>query len=296
VKGKAIILIGVVMGLMAGALVLLMVSRQPAASASAPTPVPVPVVRAAQNIPKGHEITLEVVQLVPVAAGEPVPAEAVRDPMAAVGMTAAMDIPQGTVLQAEMYYDREAASALGQQRPAELFQPGRVAVSMPVGDLARVAGGIRDGDHVNVIASFEMIDVDRETQIRKPAEGEGVQIPRLTTQTILQDVEVLRVGPWIAGATATGGAEAGTAPVDLSGVVTVLVTPQDSVVLKWLIDLASEGEASVTLALRADGDSEASDTDAATLEYLIRRFRVPNPPKLDVTTDTIVVRGAVEPR
>lgn len=78
--------------------------------------------------------------------------------------------------------------------------------------------------------------------------------------------------------------------------VTLLVTPQDSVVLKWLIDLASEGEAMITFALRSVDEAESTETESATLEYLMRRFRVTIPAKLDVTTDTITVKGAVEPR
>lgn len=201
-KGKAIIFVGVMMGLVAAALVLLLVNQQSAVSATGPTPEPLPVVRAAQNIPKGEEIRLEAVQLVPVERGEPVPATAVRDPMAAVGMTAAVDIPQGTILQGEMYFDRDAAVALGMQGAADLFQPGRLAMAVPVGDLARVAGAVRDGDRVNVIATFEMVEVERDAQIRKPLDDTGDQLPRLVTQTILQDVEVLRVGPWMAAAVA----------------------------------------------------------------------------------------------
>lgn len=296
-KGKAIILIGLIMGLMAGALVLLLVNQQAAVSASAPTPEPLPVVRAAQNIPKGQEITLDLVQLVPVEPGEPVPSGAVRDPMEAVGMTAAVDVPQGTILQSEMYFDREAATTMGQQQASELFQPGRVAMAVPVGDLTRVAGAIRAGDRVNVIASFEMLEVERDSQLLKPIDGSAEQLPRLVTQTILQDVEVLRVGPWTAAiGTGESTTEEGTTTVNTAGVVTLLVTPQDSVVLKWLMDMTDEGEALFTFALRADGDTEIPETESTTLEYLMRRFRVTIPPKLDVTTDGIVVKGSVEAR
>ncbi len=295
-KGKAIIFVGVLMGLVAAALVLLLVNQQSAVSATGPTPVPLPVVRAAQNIPKGEEIRLESVQLVQLDQGEPVPANAVRDPMKAVGMTAAIDIPQGAILQGEMYFDRDAAVSLGKQGASDLIRPGRLAMAVPAGDLARVAGAVRDGDRVNVIATFEMVEVERDAQLRKPLDGTGDQYPRLVTQTILQDVEVLRVGPWMAAAAASDGDQAAGAPVATSDVVTLLVTPQDSVVLKWLVDLASEGEAMITFALRSGDEVESPETESATLEYLMRRFRVAIPPKLDVTTDTITVKGSVEPR
>ena len=44
----------------------------------------------------------------------------------AVGMTAAIDIPQGTILQGEMYFDRDAAVSLGKQGASDLFRPGRL--------------------------------------------------------------------------------------------------------------------------------------------------------------------------
>jgi len=297
VKGKAIVFVGVLMGVVAGVLVLLLVSRQSSVSAADPTPQPQPVVRAAQNIPKGEEITLAAVQLVQLERGEPVPASAVRDPMKVVGMTAMLDIPQGTILQTEMYLDRQTAADMGQAPASELFQPGRVAVAMPVGDMSTVAGAIREGDRVNILASFEMVDVDQDSQIRKPVDGTGSQTPRLVTQTVLQDVEVLRVGPWpLSTATTQGVAEQGAVTVETPRIVTLLVTPQDAVVLKWLMDLSDEGEAIIAFALRAEGEAESPETEAATLEYLMRRFRVNAPAKLGVTTDQIAVKGSVEPR
>ncbi|MGI6207854.1 MAG: Flp pilus assembly protein CpaB [Anaerolineae bacterium] len=293
-KGKAIIFVGVLIGLMAGVLVLVLVSQQQTATALDPTPEPPPVVRAAQNIAKGDEITLEAIQLVRVERGEAVPPSAVRDPMEAVGMSAAMDIPQGTILQVEMYYDREQAALIGKSA-ASLFQPGRVAMAFPIGDLASVGGALKPGDRVNILASFELAEVDPATQIRLPLDGSGDQITRMAVQTVLQDVEVLRVGPWPPAVSETG--EKQTAPpIDNASQVTLLVTPQDSLVLKWLIDKVDEGQARITLALRSEDEIEVPSTEAVTLEYIMRRFNVPIPSKLGVTTSEIRVKGSLEIR
>ena len=116
------------------------------------------MVRAAQNIAMGRDHP-EAIQLVRVERGEAVPPSAVRDPMEAVGMSAAMDIPQGTILQVEMYYDREQAALIGKSA-ASLFQPGRVAMAFPIGDLASVGGALKPGDRVNILASFELAEVE----------------------------------------------------------------------------------------------------------------------------------------
>lgn len=293
-KGKAIIFIGVLIGLMAGVMVLFLVSQQTTATASDPTPEPPPVVRAAQNIAKGDEITLEAVQLVRLERGEAVPPAAVRDPMEVVGMAAAMDIPQGTIMQAEMYFDRESA-VLDGKSASSLFQPGRVAIAFPIGDLASVGGALKPGDRVNILASFEMMEVDPQLQVRLPLDGSGDQITRTAVQMVLQDIEVLQVGSWSPPVLDTGQTQ--TPPtVENHDQVTLLVTPQDSLVLKWLIDKVDEGQARITLALRAEDESEVPATEAVTLDYVMRRFNVPIPPKLGVTTSEVRVKGSLEIR
>lgn len=293
-KGKAIVFIGVLIGLVAGAMVLVLVSQQTPVTAADPTPEPIPVVRAAQNIAKGDEITLEAIQLVHLERGEAVPPTAVRDPMKVVGMIAAMDIPQGTIMQEAMYFDRESALLTGRSA-STLFQPGRVAMAFPIGDLASVGGALKPGDRVNVLASFELMDVDRQLQVRMPMDGSGIQIPRMAVQMVLQDIEVLRVGAWTTPTSVTGEKQS-PPPVVNTDLVTLLVTPQDSLVLKWLIDKVDEGQARITLALRSEDEEETSTTEAVTLEYVMRRFNVPIPSKLDVTTDEIRVKGNLEIR
>ena len=59
-------------------------------------------------------------------------------------------------------------------------------------------------------------------------------------------------------------------------VVTLVVSPQDAVALKHLVDR----QIVLTLALRAPGDTETVSTEAVTLSYIIDQYRFVIPAKL----------------
>jgi pilus assembly protein CpaB len=119
------------------------------------------------------------------------------------------------------------------------------------------------------------------------------QRPRMVTQMILKNVQVLQVGTFplpgeTTDQTATKAPEAVATPTPQPGqntatnvirpdLVTLMVTPQDAVTLKYLIDI----NASLTLTLRNPNDKETSgDTEAATLQYLLSQYNIPVPAKL----------------
>lgn len=118
------------------------------------------------------------------------------------------------------------------------------------------------------------------------------QRPRLVTQMIIQNVQVLHVGtfplpgeeenqmPVQEETTPTPPAEAQQV-VERPDVITLMVTPQDAVVLTYLINSG----ANITLTLRNpnDYDYEAT-TDAATLQYLLSQYNIPVPAKLPYAT------------
>jgi pilus assembly protein CpaB len=129
------------------------------------------------------------------------------------------------------------------------------------------------------------------------------QRPRIVTQMILQNVQVLHVGTFplpgepttqafnesIAVATATPqpGQQA-AATIVRPDIITLMVTPQDAVMLKYLLDI----DASITLTLRNPNDQGTNaETEAATLQYLLSQYNIPVPAKLpyavEPRTDTI---------
>jgi len=130
------------------------------------------------------------------------------------------------------------------------------------------------------------------------------QRPRMVTQMILKNVQVLHVGafPLPGEATAqaaTGQSDTGATETPQPGqqvaatvvrpdMVTLMVTPQDAVTLKYLLDI----NASITLTLRNPNDQETNaETEAATLQYLLSQYNIPVPAKLpyavEPRTDTI---------
>jgi Flp pilus assembly protein CpaB len=130
------------------------------------------------------------------------------------------------------------------------------------------------------------------------------QRTRMVSQTLLQDVIVLRVGnfnenyttsaPTSGEATPTptpapGAKAAAPAAVNNPDIITVLVSPQDAVTLNYLVYAGAK----LTLVLRGAGDDQRVQTDAVTLQYLMDRYVIPIPAKqpygLQPRIDTLVV-------
>ncbi len=129
-----------------------------------------------------------------------------------------------------------------------------------------------------------------------------IQRPRLVCQTIIQDAMVLRVGMFPLGgesgagmgisATATpviATAEATPQGNTYPGSVTIVVSPQDTVILNYL----SLAGAKLSLALKSASDSGSGvSTDPVTLQYIMDQKNIPSPLKLpygiEPRVDTLV--------
>jgi hypothetical protein len=92
------------------------------------------------------------------------------------------------------------------------------------------------------------------------------------------------------GALVATGAEAPATPVPTSivrsltelTVVTLAVSPQDALVLKW----AWESNSSIDLVMRSANDNDIyAQPEAVTLQYMIDRFQISLPPKLPNTPE-----------
>lgn len=133
------------------------------------------------------------------------------------------------------------------------------------------------------------------------------QRPRLVSQMILQDIQVLRVGtfPLVAQSGPQPTPEPGQpvptpAPVAAPYIITLIVSPQDAVALTYLLNTAVK----LTFTLRAPDDRSRAETEAATLQYLLSQYAIPVPaklpygiePRLDQLGDSINVPTAVPPQ
>jgi Flp pilus assembly protein CpaB len=130
-----------------------------------------------------------------------------------------------------------------------------------------------------------------ETFYVVPSEG---QRPRLVAQTLLQDAIVLGVGEFpLKEEQATPQVQATPQPEEPAPqqegaptpvptalpkpeVITLIVTPQDAVTLNYLLN----GPARISLALRPADDDTRVQTEAATLDFLLKQYNIPVPVKL----------------
>ena len=139
---------------------------------------------------------------------------------------------------------------------------------------------------------FEVDTVSNSLLYIQPSEN---QRPRMVTQMIMQDIQVLHVGTFPLPGEATSdllGTQSSGAPtatpqagnqtqaipsIVRPDTITVMVTPQDAVTLTYLIYSGAQ----INLTLRNPNDQEsATQPDAAMLEYLLTQYNIPVPAKL----------------
>ncbi|MEW5961873.1 MAG: hypothetical protein AB1801_29480, partial [Chloroflexota bacterium] len=114
------------------------------------------------------------------------------------------------------------------------------------------------------------------------------QIPRRVAQLTVPAAKVIRVGPWIEPPPPPPPAEGEEVPTptpNLPDIVTLAVTPQDALVLVWLRQSGIYSE----MALRAAGEETADHlTEAVTLQYMLTRFNIAVPPKIEFVMATSI--------
>jgi len=129
-----------------------------------------------------------------------------------------------------------------------------------------------------------------------------LQRPRLVCQTIIQDAMILKVGMFETDATtpielletpAPDSPEAAEAPAipDQAGSVTLIVSPQDTLILNYLLLSGSK----LSLALRSAGDAGIITTDSVTLQYIMDMKNIDAPIRLpynvEPRVDSLVYPG-----
>jgi len=358
-RGRAIIYIALILILLL-VLVYAVVRLNPLGRATTPkgggdkgtTPAAVPtqvtnvenIVVTTQDLKRGQVISDDLLAVVAIPQEQFTEGVFFKDKAEVVGSRAKFDLKAHTpVTNALIVAPGSTGSILSFEMEA-----GKVAISIPVSQLSSISYGLQKGDHVNVIASLLLVDLDTNFQSRLPNRtgvviapgpigenqtnitavfnspsgyevgGGGAlsylgrveldpstnnpvfvipseeQRPRLVSQTLIQDVTVLQVGNYTQevavveqpGATPTPPAarnqqQAAAEEPELPEVVTLVVDPQDAVSLNYLM----LSGASLNLVLRSAGDDSRVDTEAATLQFILDQYRIPNPAKLPYGTE-----------
>ncbi len=329
-RSRMLILLGIL--LLVGALVVLVILPQtlaPQAPVESPTPIPevqtTEILVAAQNIPRGAVISPDAVVPSKWPNDSLPPADLIiTNPEEVVGKIARTDVLRGQpMLESLIAADPKSLAAQGSD--ASLFIPaGKVAMAYPINKLTSVGYAIGAGDHVDVIVSFSIVEVDQEGQFpiipfnrdlvdeliaaglepqdavaRVLAKLDSVSIkPRLLSQLTLQNIEVLHVGEWPMGgllpkATPTVSPEQQAAQAAAAAGTPTATPPRPDMII-LLVDqqqalilqwLRQEGNIDLNLVLRGAGDNAPVSTETVSYQYILTNFNITLPPK----ANTIIV-------
>ena len=279
------------------------------------------IVVAAQNIPRGmmieEDVNAVILQSWPADA---VPLEAVASLDDVYGSIARVDIVRGMpILESMLSETAGDVGDAGSDAALQIPEDKEVGYALPVGRYSSLAWALQPGDHVDVIISLLVVDLDEEFQspppnqigCMSPPEGEGCkggvfgrletlpngwvvnalpregQRPRLVTQLTVQDAVVLQVGDWPDLEEALEVEE--EAPPVEEGEAPPPTPPPDRVEPLTLavtrqdamvLDYALIAGARINLVLRRVGDERSIVTESVTLQYLLDRFSIELPPKL----------------
>ena len=195
-----------------------------------PPPVMTQIVVAAQSIPRGivikEDANAVVIRNWPVDA---VPAGAITDLEGVYGRVSRADVVLGMPILEDMLAGEAWDTGETGSDAALRVPPGKVAYAIPAARYSSAAWALQPGDHVDVILSLLVAELDEEFQTVLPNSAtcmpplpEGgcpltvdgrleilasgmlvnltpseAQRPRLVTQLTVQDVPVLQVGDWV---------------------------------------------------------------------------------------------------
>jgi len=151
---------------------------------------------ASQDIPRGAEILEDALVVAPFPA-DSIVETMLHDKNQATGFHARMDIDRGLPITENMI-TREPGDVLGSGSEASIAIPrGMTAIAIPISRLSSVAYAIRPGDSVDVLATFMIVDLDRDFQTREPNDTLimlGTQGENLTA-FVCNDLEQTDRGP-----------------------------------------------------------------------------------------------------
>jgi Flp pilus assembly protein CpaB len=293
-RGSTILtIVGVLLALTTAAIAYVALIRRPAAPPPSPTPTPekmTEAVVALQDIPAYTDIPAEAVGMREIAQSKLT--NHLLAPEAVIGRRASRTILRGSFIMSDWIVDPEAVVREGKNASLNITPDAegrpRVAMAFETTELGGVAGAIQNGDFVDILISYKLVDTELELpEPKTPAvEGCPVDCPQpevLLAQLLLQDVEVYRVGAWLIptptppaeGEEAAAPEEAPAAEPIRSKTLTLLLTQQDALVLKF----ARESGASIDLVLRGLDDHAKVRTETVSLQYVMTRFEITMPPE-----------------
>jgi Flp pilus assembly protein CpaB len=135
------------------------------------------VVMVLQPIDRGEVISSDRLRMVAYPAANLVPGlmfESIND---VVGKYAFYDLKQGVIITKNMVVDNAYLIPTLESSVSLMIPKEWVAVSIPINRFSSVSYGIQRGDHVNLIVSLLLVDLDTEFQTRLPNQTGDVLSP-----------------------------------------------------------------------------------------------------------------------
>jgi pilus assembly protein CpaB len=254
--GAVLILVGLVLALAAGLLVMNMTRQAQAAATQGVRQTY--VVMAVQDVPEFTPIppSAVAVKAFPAAFAPPGAASTVDD---VVGKFATTRLTRDQVVLSSQVSESRAIQGAS---AAAAIPAGKVAYWMAIPDLVSQAGGLRPGDHVDVLLSISVL-------------GPNNQAKGLTTQTVLQDVEVFSVGSADTAAQQAPSSQiigqvpgAGIQARPGARFMSVLLDPQQAVIAKFIKDSGG----AVDVVLRSRETTGPTNTESVSADTLVERL------------------------
>ncbi len=270
-SGTLLMLAGVVLAVLAAALVLGTTNRGTVVvpSGQTTTGVPagtlVPVVVTTRDIAEASVVVPDNLTVKQLPA-ELVPPGALAAPEQAVGKYTVNRLVAGQiVLNANVSPTRTAGSI------SASVPKGKVGVTINVEDTLTASGILRPGDRVDLLLTLQVPPPNIA-----PQESGQAQLASLVTQFTIQNAEILAIGgsmsavnlPPNATPEQRNQANAAAGRTAPPTVLTLLVDPQDAVALKYIKD----AKGSIDLVLRSREDDARWTTDAVTLDRLFQLY------------------------
>ncbi len=143
------------------------------------------VVVVTQPIPRGGVITDGALALQSFPASDTI-GTMLTSKSQAVGKLARYDLEPGLPLMASMVADLGAGLSAGGSDTSLLIPAGMVAFPIPIDRFSSLAYGLRAGDHINVIATLMLVDLDSDYQTTLPNNTAGLIGPGNSVVTSAQ--------------------------------------------------------------------------------------------------------------
>ncbi|MEW6717753.1 MAG: SAF domain-containing protein [Chloroflexota bacterium] len=176
----------IILGIVAAVVYFMRSGQQVGVAPEGATPTPivnlVNVVVAVQGVPRGTVITEDLIGLILVPQDILIEGW-FTDFYQVLGKRAKFDLDAGALLTRGMLVDTAEELSQTGSNAALVIPRGYVAIAIPISRLSSVAYGIQDGDHVNLIVTLLISDLDAGFQTLLPNWTAVVQAPYLNTET-----------------------------------------------------------------------------------------------------------------